>query len=143
MTQNGTGRKLTTRQLAFLRLLIEGRSVQAAARAVKSSRTTCYRWMRQDAFRHALSIAKGEVFAEAVDELKMAALAASRKLVTLLDSKSENTARLTAVEIMEANFRIVETENLDARLTALEKKIKQHLGPHGILSQAPEAHRVS
>ena len=143
MTQNGTPRKLTTRQLAFLRLLIEGRSIQAAARAVKSSRTTCYRWMRQDEFKHSLSIAKGEVFAAAIVELKVAALAASRKLVSLVDSKSENTARLTAVEILEANFRIVETENLDARLTKLEKTIKRHLGPRGMLSQVPDEARVS
>jgi len=132
MRRNGTVlEKLSARQLTMVELLIAGQPVQRAARIVGVGRTTAFRWLRDPDFKTAMAGAKATIFNRAIMELKTATLSAGRKLIGLIGSKSENTARLAATTILEVGFRIKEEEEIDRRLTALEKIVKQNSGAGG------------
>ena len=128
MKRNGTlSGKLSARQLAVIGLLIEGASIARAARSAGVGRSTIWRWLGGPDFKAALARTKAAIFDQTIGELKAATLGAGRKLVALIGSKTENTARLAATTILETGFRIREEEEIDARLTRLEKIVKQNL----------------
>jgi hypothetical protein len=130
--------KLSSKQLALIRLLCEGCSVEQASEKAKISRATAFRWMNEADFKRVLERTKTEIFSQAISELKIASLVSAQGLIALLGSKSENTRRLTAVQILEMNFRMREVEGIEERLSRLEKIIKRNLGPHGVLFQVQE-----
>lgn len=127
-------KKLSPKQLALIRSLCEGLPVEQAARVVRSSPATAWRWLADPEFKRVLEQTKAELFGQAINELKAAALTAARGLVKLLTSKNETTRRLTAIEVLEINFRAREAEDIEVRLTKLEKIVRD-LGIHGVLSQ--------
>jgi len=125
MKRNRTvSRKLNPKQLALIRSLCDGYTIERAAKTAEVARSTAFRWLANPIFKKALDTAKTEIFTTAIGTLKTAALLASRHLVNLLGSQNETTRRLAAVEILEVNFRIRESEGIEIRLTRLEKIVR-------------------
>jgi transposase len=124
---------LNPKQLALIKALCGGQAIERAAKTAEVARSTAFRWMADPIFKKALEEAKTEIFTTAIGTLKTAALLASRHLVNLLGSENETTRRLTAVEILEVNFRIREAEGIEVRLSKLEKIVRS-LGTRAGLS---------
>ena len=120
--------KLTAKQLTLIRLLCEGLSIEKASKGAGVANSTARLWLAADNVRLALDTAKAEIFDAAIGELRLAARIAGRRLVALLDSENENTRRLTATAILEINFRIKEEGEIEARLTRIEKILKERKG---------------
>lgn len=112
---------MTERQRRAIPFILESQTIEAAARAAGISKTTLYEWMKQDPFRVQLEAARADLFKEGMDTLKAAAGKAARRLVELLDSRNENTRRLTAREVLALSMKIDETQGLEKRIEQLEE----------------------
>ena len=115
---------LTPRQYKAIEALLEAPTITAAAQAAGVARVTLYEWLKQGPFREALETARASLYRAGVDTLKGAAEKAAGRLIELLDSKNENTRRLTAHEILTLAIRIDENQTLEKRLTALEQALE-------------------
>jgi transposase len=117
-------RELTDRQRRAIPAMLEGKTIEAAAQAAGVSKTTLYEWMKQKPFRKRLEEARAEVFNEGLGVIKAGTSKAARKLIELLDSRNENTRRLTAHEILAFSLKITETQELERRLERLEELLE-------------------
>ena len=118
------GGELTARQLKTISAILEAPSMEAAARAAGVAKSTLYEWIQQEPFRAALEAARGDIYRAGIDTLKGAAGKAAGRLIELLDSRNENTRRLTAREILALSIKIDESQTLEKRLTAIEQALE-------------------
>ena len=118
------GGELTARQLKTISAILEAPSMEAAARAAGVAKSTLYEWIQLEPFRAALEAARGDIYRAGIDTLKGAAGKAAGRLIELLDSRNENTRRLTAREILALSMKIDETQTLEKRLTAIEEALE-------------------
>ncbi|OPZ72837.1 MAG: hypothetical protein BWY80_01052 [Firmicutes bacterium ADurb.Bin456] len=118
------GGGLTPRQLKAIGALLEAPTIAAAAQAAGVARVTLYEWLKLEPFREALEMARASLYRAGVDTLKGAAEKAAGRLIELLDSKNENTRRLTAHEILTLAIRIDESQTFEKRLTAIEQALE-------------------
>jgi len=112
---------LTGKQTKCLLLLLSGETVTEASRALRISRDTIYRWMRQDRFREALTDARRDC--EAVILPRLAGLL-SKSLDVLgagLDSKSERVRIQSALGVLGRYASILEMLDLSSRVESLER----------------------
>lgn len=114
------GEGLTGRQRRAVLAILETPTMEAAAKASGVARVTLYEWEKLPAFKGALGAARAELYREGMGALKAATAKAARRLVELLDSRNENTRRLTARDVLALGVRIVETEDIEARIEQLE-----------------------
>jgi len=114
-------RELTDRQRRAIPAMLEGKTIEAAAKAAGVSKTTLYEWMKQEPFHVRLEEARADLFKEGLDILKAASGKAARRLIELLDARNENTRRLTAREILALSLKISETQEIEKRLERLEE----------------------
>ena len=124
MKQNGNQKQrpeLKAKQLRAIMAIIEAGSMDGAARQAGVGKTALYEWMKQEPFRKRLEEARTEVFNEGLGIIKAGTSRAARKLIELLDSRNENTRRLTAREILALSLKIKETQELEKRLERLEE----------------------
>ena len=82
------------------------------------------RQIQLEPFRAALEAARGDIYRAGIDTLKGAAGKAAGRLIELLDSRNENTRRLTAREILALSIKIDESQTLEKRLTAIEQALE-------------------
>lgn len=118
------GGELTARQLKTIPAILDAPSMEAAARAAGIAKSTLYEWTRQEPFRAALEAARADIYRTGIDTLKGAAGKAAGRLIELLDSRNENTRRLTAREILALSMKIDESQTLEKRLTAIEEALE-------------------
>jgi len=118
------GGELTARQVKTIPAILEAPSMEAAARAAGVAKSTLYEWTRQEPFRAALEAARGAIYRAGIDTLKGAAGKAAGRLIELLDSRNENTRRLTAREILALSIKIDEIQTYEKRIAALEEALE-------------------
>ena len=111
---------LTNRQRRAIPAIIEGPTMEAAARVAGVVKSTLYEWLKIPAFVDALEDGRGALYREGMDALKAAASKAARTLIGLLNSKDESLRRLTAVNILSLGVKAVELEDIEARIERLE-----------------------
>ena len=116
--------ELTPRQYKAIEALLEAPTITAAAQAAGVARVTLYAWLKLEPFRNTLETARAAIYREGVDTLKGATGLAAGRLIELLDSRNENTRRLTAHEILTLAIRIDENQTLEKRLAALEQALE-------------------
>jgi hypothetical protein len=96
---------LTDRQLQVIPHLLAAASIKEASRTAKISKTIIYRWLKEARFRDELSMRQNDVYQSAVDRLKTGVNKAVEKLLTLLDSPTEETSRRAANDILTHALR--------------------------------------
>jgi len=109
-----------TAEATLLAALAGGSTVQEAARAAGVSEATAYRRLREPAFCQALAAARADLIKRATGKLAAACAAAAATLARLLQADSESVQLGAARSIMELAVRMRETEELEARVAALE-----------------------
>jgi hypothetical protein len=112
---------LTDRQRRAVLAVLEAPNMEAAARAAGVVKSTLYEWIRLPAFRAQLEAGRVELYRAGIDRLKGAADKAAAVLIALLESRNENTRRLTAVGILAAGMKIAEAQDIEARIERLEQ----------------------
>lgn len=120
--------KLTPEQLTALAALIEHGDKAKAARAAKVSRTTLYRWLREDvAFQAALDAATRQALKEFSANLVRLAQKAAQALDDALDKTQDMGFRLRAASIVMSGLLAVrEAVDIEERLVVLEEAHARH-----------------
>ena len=119
---------LTPQQMRLIAVLATSTNVQAASREVEINRSTAYQWMKQPAFQEELQRQRNAILKEALANVKINATRAATELVGLLDEDDPGLRRLVCRDILDRASRIYDMENIETRLAAMEKALKQQCG---------------
>jgi hypothetical protein len=113
----------TTQKMQLLTALVSNPDVQAAATTAGVSRTTAYRWLQEDDFKDELKSQRDAVLSVAMESVKTHAARAVTELAGLLCSKDDRLRRQVCNDLLAHAIKIRELDDLEARLTALEKAL--------------------
>ena len=102
------------------RMAAGGATVQAAADQGGVSERTAYRRLEDPAFRQRVADARAELIARAVGRLADASADAAATLRALLTAESEMARLGAARSILDLAIKLRESEELEARIRALE-----------------------
>ena len=120
--------ELNPRQLRLLSALVTSTDLQAACKCAEVSRSTAYLWLKQPAFHDELQRQRSAILREALANVKINATRAAAELVGLLDEDDPGLRRLVCRDILDRASRIYDMENIETRLAAMEKALKQQRG---------------
>ena len=120
---SGNVSKLKPKQEEAIIALLTNRSVEDAARAVKITPRTLYRWMNETEFDKAYRKARRAAFGQGTARLQEAAGAAvSAMLKILVDLSGPASTRLRAADMVLSHAaKAIEIEDIEARVTELER----------------------
>ena len=121
--------ELTIRQLRLLAALVTSTDVQAACKIAGVSRSAAYLWLKQPAFQDELKRQRNALLREALANVKINATRASAELVGLLDEDDASLRCLVCRDILDRAVRIYDMEEIETRLAAVERTLKQQRGP--------------
>ena len=113
--------KLTDRQLKAIPIIVTSPTYTEGCQKAKLNRTTLYDWLSQPEFKAELERQRDEITAEAFGVLSQSLTKAVETLTGLLDHQDDRLKRLTAKDIIDFIIRHKENEDLDKRLTKVEK----------------------
>ena len=100
------------------------RQIEEGCKSAKVARATLYEWLKNETFRNELKRQREEIVEAALEGLKSNISKATEALVGLLDSQNESIKHRTAKDIIEFTLRTTEDEGLEARIDALEARLK-------------------
>jgi hypothetical protein len=122
----GHGSKLARKKEAAIEALLTQRNLEEAARVAGIGKETLRRWLKLEEFRMAYREARREVFSQSNARLQQACGAAVSTLFkVMVDANSPPAARVRAAEgILRGAKQAIEFEDIEARLTALERQAK-------------------
>jgi transposase-like protein len=123
----GHGTKFGRKQEEAIAALLTQRSIDEAAKAIGVSSNTLYRWMEVPEFQAAYRKARFTAVQQAIARLQQATGAAAITLLKLMtDVNAPAAVRLRAAEcVLERSMKGIELEDIDARLTELERAVEQ------------------
>ena len=126
MNENSTGNNsITGKQLRTIPFLLESASIEEGCKRARIGKTTLYGWLKEASFREELQRRRKEVVDLALETVKANVNKAAETLVKHLDSERETISIRAAEKIIGLAQRIVETEELEQKIIALEERIKQ------------------
>ena len=119
----GHGAKFGRKKEEAIIALLSHRSIEDAAQAVKVAPNTLLRWMEVPEFDKAFRKVRRKVVGQATARLQQATGAAATTVLKLMvDPNVAAAVRLRAAEcVFDRAFKSIEVEDLEARLTALER----------------------
>ena len=121
--QNTKKTKLTDRQRKTIPIIVTNPTYTEGCKKAKLNRTTFYEWLKIPVFKAELERQRDEVTAEAFGVLSQGLTKAAETLVGLLDNKDNRLKRLAAKDVIDFIIRHKENEDLDERLTAIERQL--------------------
>jgi hypothetical protein len=118
------GSILGRKQEDAIAALLTQRNVEEAARAAGIGTRTLLRWLKLPEFQAAYRQARREAFGQAVARLQQGASAAATTLLkTMIDPATPASVRVRAAEcVMNQATKAIEIEDIEARVSALEKE---------------------
>ena len=118
---------LTARQQKVIPLLLEKPTVHEAAKAARVGVVTVFRWLREENFQNAYRKTRADSVKQAVAQIQAAMGTAVQTLIEIMeDTEAPASSRVSAAKTMlETGIRAVEVEEIEARLAAIEKIIKE------------------
>ena len=121
--QNRKKTKLTEKQLRAIPFIVSSPTYTEGCKKAKLNRATFYEWLKDPEFKTELDRQRDEVAAEAFGVLSQGLTKAAETLVGLLDNKDNRLKRLAAKDVIDFIIRHKENEDLDERLTAIERQL--------------------
>lgn len=119
---------LTTRQMRLVEALVGNANIQQACKAAEVGRTAAYRWLKEPAFQEELTRQRDAILAEALANVRTHSAQAVTELAGLLNEPDGRLRRLACNDILTHALKIRNTEDIERRLTMLEKSLKQANG---------------
>jgi AICAR transformylase/IMP cyclohydrolase PurH len=103
--------------------LCSTRSIEDAARACNTPVRTLYRWLKEPEFDAAYRAARRSAYGQSIARLQQASTAAATTLLkVMVDPTTPPSTRVRAAEsVLTHAAKAIEIEDLDARLTDLER----------------------
>ncbi len=117
--------KLTARQLKAIPHIVSSPTYTQGCKKAKINKTTLYKWLKEPEFKAELDRQRDEIAAEAFGVLSQSLTQAVEALVGLLDNKDDRLKRLAAKDVIDFIIRHKENEDLDERLTEIEKRLAE------------------
>lgn len=123
----GHGEKLSRNQEKAIAALLSNTSIPEAAKEAGIGERTLWRWLKIESFQGAYRKARQEVVRQAVAQVQKAMSEAVDTLRGVMsNSEAPASARVSAAKvIIDMGIKAVEIEDLDARVTDIEKLIKE------------------
>ena len=132
MARTGTkwqtfGEKLTAKQEGAIIALLAQRNVEEAARAANVPVRTLFRWLREPNFVEAYRKAKRDAYGQAIARLHHLSSAAVSTLgKVMLDAGTPPATKVRAADsILNHTIKAVENEDIEARVSELERAARQ------------------
>jgi len=121
----GHGEKQSRKRDLAISALLECSTIPEAAQKVGIGTRTLRRWLTDETFLREFRAAKRRVVDAAIGRLQQASAEAVSVLkAVMLDPNSPAMARLSAARIiLEMSVKAIELEDIEARLSTLEKAI--------------------
>ncbi|MEW6714943.1 MAG: hypothetical protein AB1306_07640 [Nitrospirota bacterium] len=119
--QNRTA--LTERQHKAISAVLNSKNISEGVKAAKISRTQFYEFMKNPDFKAEFKRQRNELIDLALHELKISTAEAVGVLRKLLSAKNEGIQFKTATAIIENVLKSIQIENLEERLTKIEKEV--------------------
>jgi hypothetical protein len=117
--------KLTARQLKAIPHIVSSPTYTEGCKKAKINKTTLYKWLKEPEFKAELDWQRNEIAAEALGVLSQGLTKAVEAIVSLLDTKDDRLKRLAAKDVIDFIIRHKENEDLDKRLTEVEKLLAE------------------
>ena len=118
--------KLTRKQESVIGALLAQPTIEKAAKQSGVSAPTIYRWLKEDDFRREYVAAKWQVVQQTIGQLQVASSLAVNTLQDVMEDPETPTAcKVSSAKIvLDMALKGVEIEDLEMRLTSLEKRQK-------------------
>ena len=112
--------------------MLTQRNIDEAARAVGISTATLMRWQKLPEFQTAYREARRAAFGQSVARLQQGSSAAATTLLKMLiDPATPASVRVRAAEcILNHSIKAIEVEDIEARVSELEKAAETSNGSH-------------
>ena len=119
----GHGSKFDRKREEAIAALLTQRNVEDAARAVGIGISTLLRWIKEPEFESAYREARRAAFGQSVARLQQASSAAvSTLLKVMVDPATPPATKVRAADsVLGHSAKAIEIEDIDARLTELER----------------------
>ena len=119
----GSSSKITRKQEEAIVALLAQRSIEEAARVAGVGARTLYRWMGEPEFDAAYRTAKRTAFRQSVARLQQASSAAvSTLLKVMVDPGTPASTKVRVADsVLDHSAKAIEIEDIEARLTELER----------------------
>jgi DNA-binding MurR/RpiR family transcriptional regulator len=123
----GNGQKYEQKKEGAICALLQEPSIEMAAKKAGISESTLFRWLKLEEFQEEYRAAKKELVNHAICRLQHSAGKAVDALAEIMEDKeSPSSSRVSAAKtILEISFKAFEIEELERRIAALEKLIKE------------------
>ena len=116
---------LSGNQARALAALLSEKTVRDAALKCSLSEKTVYKYLQDVQFRQALQEAHAAIYSEVSNKLTANIMDALTKLWTIVDTATDpNVKRLAINDWLKHALKIREVDDLEARIQALEERIK-------------------
>jgi hypothetical protein len=127
----GHGDKRPRLRERFIMAVLNSPSVEAAAESVGVSRTTAWRWMKDQTVLERLREARRDAWGRAMAQLQEAGPEAVEALRRVLREAESEAPRVSAAKaILELGLKAVEIADIEERLATLEKAIGRRSDDH-------------
>ncbi len=125
MTKSDKKQELSQRQQKAIPFLVQSSTVEGGCKEARISRETYYKWLSDPLFKDELKRQRDQVIEDALNVMKANTTKAVNALVGLLNTKNDNLKRWVANDILDHVLKAREIEDLEERVTTLEKLIKE------------------
>lgn len=126
---NQENKPLTHRQRLAITEILGSPSLEEARRRVKAAKGTFYGWLKDATFQTELKCQREAVVGQAFNRLKSGLVQAVDKLLELLAVEDKPGIQLRAAQtLLDQGIKVVELQELESRLGALEEEIADKRG---------------
>ena len=116
---------MSERQRKAIPFLVNSPTVEGGCKAAKISRETYYQWLSDPLFRDELREHRDKLIEDALNVMKANMTKAVNALVGLLNTKNEFLMRAVANDILGHVLKSKELEDIERRVEALERIIRE------------------
>ena len=117
-------KKMERKKEKAIACLIAQPSITLAAQEAGISQSTMYRWLNDEEFQMAYRKAKKEIVGHALTQVQKAVTKAVDTLLDVMGNGVVESAKVSAAKtILELAIKAVEIEELEERLTILERRM--------------------
>ncbi len=122
--KTGPKPRFTERQRKAIPSIVSSPTYTQGCKKAEINKATLYKWLKIPEFKAELDRQRDEVASEAFGVLTQSLTKAVETLVGLLDNKDDRLKRLTAEDLVSFVIQHKENEDLDKRLTEIEKQLQ-------------------
>lgn len=117
---------MNTKQIAFLKAMLEESTISKACRRARINRTTGYKYLQDEEFKRELTRRRAECISDTVRYLQGKLTFCSETLVNIIENpKTSDQVKINAINAIYANCKaMTETSEIITRLEQIEESIE-------------------